>query len=157
MLTQTRLHEVLRYNKRTGFFTRLKNSTRPDLVGKIAGYLDPSDGYWRVCVDGQTYLVHRLAWFYVKGVWPKELDHKDTNQGNNRWKNLRDATRSKNRGNSSLAKNNTSGHKGVRPYKNKFQARLGQKHLGYFDSATAACAAYVTEAKKHFGEFARAR
>jgi hypothetical protein len=114
------------------------------------------DGYIDIGIDGKSYLAHSLAWLYVTGQWRREIDHKNTRRADNRWRNLRPATRSLNRANSRIAKNNTSGLKGVRLYRSgKFQARIGQTHLGYFDTAIEAGTAYITAAKKHFGEFAR--
>lgn len=64
----------------------------------------PSHGYISIRVDGELYLAHRLAWFYVHGVWPSVwLDHEDRDKTNNRLKNLREATVSQNLQNMSEA------------------------------------------------------
>jgi hypothetical protein len=50
---------------------------------------------------------------------------------------------------------NTSGRKGVNLYRNgKWRATIGQRHLGYFDTAQEAADAYDRAAVEHFGEFA---
>lgn len=112
MLTQARLKELLRYNKRTGLFTRLVSRGR-SRAGSIAGTIN-LEGYVIICIDYQWYLGHRLAYFYVKGIWPEnDLDHKNRKRADNRWCNLRDATRGQNNANGKIPSHNTSGVKGV--------------------------------------------
>jgi len=46
--------------------------------------------------------------------WPAyAVDHRNLDKGDNRWDNLREATRSQNMANTSLPSTNTSGFKGV--------------------------------------------
>lgn len=162
MLTQERLKELLSYDPETGLFTRLVGRSGPNArAGDIAG-CDNGKGYIRIYVDGKPYKAHRLAWFYMTGEWVPEVDHENTIKSDNRWDNLRKATRGQNRGNTRAYKNNTSGLKGVSF--NKRTARWAaqiQKDgvkvgLGYYATAEDAHAAYVIAAKKYFGEFARA-
>lgn len=99
-LTQEYLKSILHYDPETGVFTWLikKGKVFP---GDVAGGLDISKGYWRIMIDGKGYKGHRLAYFYETGKWPVvEIDHKDTNRSNNRFNNLREATRSQTRMNS---------------------------------------------------------
>lgn len=88
-------------------------------------------------------------------------DHKNQNTLDNRDDNLRPATNSQSGQNRRRGKNNTTGYKGV-----YFQKRSGKFwalitvnkvriHLGYFDTAEEAYAAYCVAAIKYFGEFAR--
>lgn len=162
MLTQARLQQLLYYNRLTGVFTwRVANSNRAQ-AGGVAG-APHNQGYITIGVDGTRYLAHRLAWFYVHGVWPtEELDHEDTNKQHNWVSNLRLATSKDNKGNLSVNILNTSGYKGV-----SFDKRRGawrsyikksrkQKFLGYFKTPQDAHAAYAAAAKKYFGSFARA-
>jgi hypothetical protein len=119
-------------------------------------------GYVHIKIDGHAYKAHRLAWFYMTGVWPAEdVEHKDRNKSNNRWKNLRLSDDSKNQANTSRRSDNTSGFKSVHfrkdsgKYRARLQVRGKRLALGCFDTAEAAHAAYIVAAKQHFGEFAR--
>ena len=78
-------------------------------------------------VDGKRYLAHRLAWLYMTGEWPsKELDHEDRNRSNNRWLNIRVATKKQNGENRKLHKNSQTGVRGVSwdAKLQKFRARI---------------------------------
>ena len=64
--------------------------------------------------EGKSYLVHRLIWMMVHGVWPiGHMDHMNGDGLDNRLSNLRVATPAQNQANSNMQKNNTSGYKGV--------------------------------------------
>lgn len=78
----------------------------------------------------------------------------------NRWCNLREATRTQNNANSKCRKTNKSGLKGVSASgKNKWAARIQlhgkQRKIGDFDCPAAAHFAYLIEADKAFGAYAR--
>lgn len=159
MLTQEHLHEVLAYNLETGLFVWRIRLSGPDRVGKVAGSVTVN-GYIQVWVDGRAYLAHRLAWFYVKGVWPVRIDHRDQNKKNNAWDNLREATQPQNMANVRTHKSNSSGFKGVSPRTKHgvYIARIKQNyknvHLGCFKTAEEAAAAYRAKALELHGEFA---
>lgn len=161
-ITAKRLREVLAYDKRTGLFTWLVTLNHRGRAGFVAGHIR-SDGYRVIGIDGQTYLAHRLAWLYVAGEWPEhEIDHRNNTPGDDRWTNLRDATRSQNKANVRPPRSNTSGFKGVTWNKKdrrwRAQIKVGGKHriLGGYHSKAEARAAYKVEASRVFGEFARA-
>lgn len=163
-LTAARLRSLLDYDPETGLFrwrVKLRGGKRAD-IGSVAGYADAGRGYWVIYIDGRQYRAHRLAWLHVKGQWPpRGLDHEDTDKQNNSWSNLRLCTQSQNTANSKRSKRNTTGFKGACVYGNRFQAQIkkhGKRiHLGTFDTAQDAHAAYVDAAKRLFGEFARAQ
>ena len=116
-LTQEYLKSVLHYNPDTGVFTRLKNKTRTDTIGKIKGYLR-KDGYLRIrCENKKQYLAHHLAYIYMTGIIPKhltnEIDHINHIRHDNRWCNLQMVDRSVNMINKSLYGSNKTGHVGV--------------------------------------------
>jgi hypothetical protein len=89
------------------------------------------------------------------GTEPDQIDHRNTDGVDNRIGNLRKATHAQNCQNSSLMSRNTSGFKGVdwSKEKKKFRARRGKRHLGYFDIASDAHAAYCAAASEEFGQF----
>lgn len=157
---------ILRYNKRTGVLHWKKRADatacwNAQFSGKIAGSIG-STGYVRVSINDRGFLAHRLIWLIVTGEWPKEeIDHKDQNEANNRWANLREASRQQNQRNRRRHKSNTSGFKGV--FKNRigstWSAQIYLKrnkiHVGCYPTAEAAHAGYREAARQHYGEFAR--
>jgi Demerecviridae HNH endonuclease len=140
------------YDPDTGLFVR---------DGKVIG-TEHSSGYVYLRLKGHCYKAHRLAWFYVNGVWPKErLDHKDRNRANNQIDNLREATASLNRANSGIPAHNTTGVKGVvrsggwkRPWTAQISINGEAKYLGSFRTMERAARAYSRAARAAFGEFA---
>lgn len=156
-----RLIELLEYNDETGVFTWLQTRGGSAKVGTIAGALD-KNGYINIRVLRKLYKAHRLAWFYVHGVWPEmDLDHIDGDKTNNSLGNLRLATSAQNVANSGVRSDSISGIKGVKKRNdcNKWRAQITEngkrRFLGNFDTADEAYAAYCDAAKKHFGQFAR--
>jgi hypothetical protein len=159
VLTHDHLLSVLSYSKETGQLVWLIDSGRAR-VGKIAGSVR-KDGYIQIIIDRVKYKAHRLAWFYVKGVWPEgRLDHRDNCGSNNRWGNLRPATHSQNMANRKLNANNSSGFKGVSKRGNRYRAYVNKDGkriwLGVFDNPEQAGAAASIKATELHGEFARA-
>lgn len=156
-----RLREAIKYDPLTGDWTWLKPNPMALRVnpGDKAKTTSDSMGHLQISIDGRLYLVHRLAWYYMTGEWPKrDVDHKNRDKKNNRWSNLRKATRQKNTFNSSVRKNNKSGFKGVHQIPNgRYSARItisGKTiYLGYFQTIDAAHEAYVEAARKLHGEF----
>ena len=126
----------------------------------VAGSKKP-EGHIIIGINGIEYRAHRLAWFYVKGYWPKkEIDHKNRKPSDNRFSNLRKASHAQNIRNRSKAKNNTTGFVGVywikRIQKWKAQITLKRKsiHLGIFDNIKEAIKVRRLAAVKYHGEFA---
>ena len=151
-LSLERLHELLKYNQRTGFFIR-KISRQQYHKGLIAGCLNRK-GYRVITIDSRQYLASRLAWFYVHGSWPKdEIDHRNGVRDDNRLANLREASHSENQQNRRQAhKSNTTGFLGVSPNERKFRAQIkingNRLHLGNFATPQEAHAAYVKAKRK---------
>lgn len=160
-MTHERLREVLHYDPSTGVFTRLVSRGRAK-IGAVAGGIN-GHGYRRIMIDRKRYHAHRLAWFWMTGEWPAaEIDHWNLNRADNRWGNLRVATRSQNKANTRAYATNTSGLKGVSwdAQNSKWRAQIvingKQISLGRRDTREEAAAEYADAAELYFGEFARA-
>ena len=148
-LTQDRLKELLHYDPETGIFTwRVARGSAK--VGDVAGVID-TEGYRLIWLDNCQFRAPRVAFFYVIGVWPTEtIDHINGVRDDDRWLNLREATREENSHNRGVPPiNNSSGFIGTGWNKShsKWEARIraGGKlhHLGYFATPKAAHAAYL--------------
>lgn len=91
----------------------------------------------------------------------KIVDHIDGDSANNQLINLRLASHSQNMRNMRVRKNNTSGFKGVSYFKEcgKWIAGIRingkRRHLGLFETAEEAYAAYCTASAELHGEFGR--
>jgi hypothetical protein len=162
LLSHADLKARLVYEPLTGLFRWVEIYHRTK-IGTVAGNF--SGRYVDIKLDQVHYMAHRLAWFYMTGKWPvDEIDHWDTDKHNNRWKNLREATRSQNAGNASPMKNKKyTSLKGVTyaAGRRKWMANIrrdGKNYssfIGYYDTAEEAHAAYAVKAKELFGHFAR--
>jgi hypothetical protein len=144
--------QALKYNPATGLFRWKKpNPWQP------SGWFRGSKGcrnYRRLWWRGRHYMAHRVAWHLMTGEWPrKEIDHIDRDQSNNRWRNLREATRWQNAKNLPMRKNNKTGLRGASLCEGKYRATInyrGKKiHLGLFDTVAAASAAYETAKRRY--------
>ena len=158
-----RLHEVLHYEPATGCWWWLVATGSRAKVNGVAGCLHAATGYRMICVCGHRYKEHRLAWLYMTGAWPEhDIDHINGVRSDNRWANLREATRSQNKANQGPQRNNTSGFKGVcwdkQAQQWKVRITKDGRHifLGLFDAPEAAHAAYAEAAQNMYGDFARA-
>ena len=160
-LTHERLLQIVHYDPETGVFSW--RVVRPKCrAGDRIGTLR-DDGYLQAGILGKSYLLHRLAWFYMTGRWPALIDHRNRKKADDRWRNLREATNGQNLTNSDLIRSN-SGFRGVfalpprkggEPrYKAHISLQDRSTHLGIFDTPEEAHAAYVRAAQAHHGEFA---
>ena len=159
-LTVEHLREALHYDPTTGKMIWRANRLLK-LIGKEAG--TPYDsGLINIMVNGGLYKRYRLAWFYMTGEWPEgDIDHKDCDPANDRWDNLRLATRAQNEWNKPKRRNNTTGFKGVwyDARRRKFTAEITHnykyQYLGSYDTPQEAHVAYARAAKQYRGEYAR--
>lgn len=128
-------------------------------AGTQAGYTEP-DRYSFVALFNKHHYVHRIIFKLMTGRAPAvEIDHINCQKSDNRWINLREATKSQNSGNVRVAKRSKTGIKGVvlEQRTGKFIAyftvgRRGRR-LGAFPTKEEAHAAYCEAARQHFGEF----
>jgi HNH endonuclease len=159
-LTHARLCELLSYDAETGAWTWLVGGRGGTKAGAVAGCLD-GQGYVIIGIDGRLYRAHRLAVFYMTGAWPKgDTDHWNLRKADNRWVNLREATRAQNVANTPLRRDNKLGIKGVyRLPSGKYRVTImyqgKNRHLGYYATQELAAWMYGAAAEAVFGEFAR--
>lgn len=170
MITHAQLLEIVHYDPETGLFTLRKDTPRRKAgavinLNYMGGHADRPSRQTRVNLWGfGPHFAGRLAWFYMTGEWPpNEIDHHDTDGWNQRWGNLRLATRSQNQANTRRYKSNTCGRKGVyraggltRPYRAMIQKDKKRISLGRFETQDAAFDAYMAAAAELHGEFQRA-
>ena len=151
-LTAELVREYLNYDPDTGVFTWRKKSSPKSVVGAVAGDAKPN-GYRTIQLLGCRNFAHRLAWFYVYGVWPKHhIDHINGVRDDNRIANLRDVTQQHNvhnerkprRGNPYLG---VSYSKDRDKYLAQIYANGKAKNLGRYDTPEEAYAVYI-EAKR---------
>lgn len=157
-LRAARLRELFDYDPETGAFVRRVTRSSNARSGDVAGCLTPY-GYLVINIDGKLYMCHRLAWLYMTGGWPSDLDvdHIDGNRANNRWSNLRLATRSQNLSNRQGGKGKT-GVRGVTlspkgRYVAKIWVRYRPIHIGTYDTLEEAKRAREAAGHKYHGEF----
>jgi hypothetical protein len=155
------IRQLLRYEPETGRLIWLLDAwhyNQTFRAGDEAGF-SRRDGYRRINLYGVQFGAHRLAFFLMTGRWPSEIDHVNRCPSDNRWVNLREATRSQQCAN--RVHQNATGFKGVfRQSSGRFWTAVkkdGVRHyIGTFDTAEQAHAAYVTAARETFGEFSNA-
>lgn len=154
-ISHRRLLELLEYDAATGIFTWRENRSSRAKKDNRAGWLN-AFGYRQITVARQTYYAGPLAWFYVTKKWPLlEIDHQNRVRNDDRFTNLRTATRSQNCANR-LYKS-ASGMKGVYEQKGLIYSKIKIDGklvtLGKFDTKLEAHRAYKQAARRHFGEF----
>jgi len=155
LITQEDILECLTYCPDTGIFTwnkRPRSHFKTDsgmkrsnlrYSGKETGCKN-RDGYLIITISNRQYYLHRVAFLYMQGVWPRDqIDHEDHNRANNKWKNLRESTNQENCRNRTLGKKNNSGCYGVSWSKRDtiWRAMIGEKYLGNFTDIDDAIAA----------------
>ncbi len=151
-----RIKECLSYNSATGLFMwRVKPHIHAYIPqGSNAGW-QMLNGYIAIGLDGHQFYAHRLAWFFVHGVWPKQIDHINRDKSDNRLCNLREASFSENAVNRDLRSDNKSGTTGVSYDRNrqKWQVRVKGQLYGRFDSKKEAIVKRHIIASSMFGPF----
>lgn len=148
------LRAALSYNPQTGVLTH-RSGPR---AGQVTGSPN-SDGYLLVGVLGGRYVASRVIFKMQTGREPEQVDHENLDRSDNRWRNLRAATKSQNACNSAH-RPNRHGFKGVYVTKGLWQSKIQwggvRRWLGSFKTAWAAHQAYRRAAKKLHGQFAHA-
>lgn len=132
------------------------------LVSQYHWHVDDA-GYARTNIwrDGRKQSAPRMHRLVMDVTDPNtHVDHINGNKLDNRKSNLRLCNRRQNLQNRTKQSNNKSGYKGVVYDKSRarWKAEIGyngkRKHLGRFDTAEEAYAAYCKAAELYHGEFA---
>lgn len=131
--TLARLKSLLQYDPNTGVFKWAVDRGNRIKAGSVAGSLR-FNGYLAISIDWKRYYSHRLAYFYMYGVMPLEIDHINGIRDDNRIVNLREVTRLENSKNSSKSRKNTSGHVGVTWSKecSKWLVQIRSEHITHY-------------------------
>lgn len=166
LLNQEYVKECLIYDPNTGVFTwkqRPLHHFKSDhackawngrYANKRAGCYDKR-GYLFISLNNKLYTGHQLAFMFMKGWFPEEIDHKNRVKSDNRWSNLRDVDRQTNTRNSSQRSDNVSGRVGVtwNTTTGKWVAQIGVsgsvKYLGVFEKFDDAVASREKAEKSH--------
>jgi hypothetical protein len=160
IITADRLREVVAYDPETGVFTwRIATGPRC-VIGARAGHVRTDRRKRRaMSIDGRYYAEHNLAWLYMTGEWPEhEVDHDNNDATDNRWENLRPATREQNTQNARRRSDNTTGFKGVHLHPNgryyaRVQANGKRIFIGSFETPEEANAAIVERRRQLHGAY----
>lgn len=107
MITQEQLKLVLHYDPLTGLWTRLISPWKGKRV------VSKSTRYPETMLFGKRYRLHRLAFLYMTGKIPDQVDHIDRDKHNCTWSNLREADNHTNQSNTSVRVTNKQGIKGL--------------------------------------------
>ena len=160
------LRECFRYEAETGklfwlerplrHFANLRacNAWNAKYPGREALTAISTHGYFYGPCGGIKYFAHRIIWKIVTGEEPPPIvDHTDRNIKDNRWENLRAATKSQNNINSTVKR-------GVcfDKSRNKWVAQVKKNgkrvYVKRFDTEQEAVTARAIVARQLFGEFA---
>ena len=154
--SQSTLLKLLRYEPRTGTLfwrerprsmfasDRIWRAWNARLAGKEAFAAIAAAGYRIGTLGGRGVYAHRVIIKMVLGIDPDEVDHIDGDQSNNRWDNLRPASRMVNCRNTARRSDNKSGVTGVgwarRDRRWVARIHIDQRNisLGYFTTKVAA-------------------
>ena len=149
VISHAELRERIRYEPETGKFFWLINHSAKAKVGQELGSWDLY-GYKTVRIYKRSYKLHRLAWFYMTGEWPKgDIDHINGVRCDNKWSNLRDVSRKSNLENSLRIGSHKKSElpRGVSIARDKFSAKISHNnkpiHLGTYWTPEEAGAAYM--------------
>lgn len=149
-LTANQLRQWYHYDPEVGFFFRKLKKGLVHLKGRTSGR-----GYIYVTIPHtfhktpRTYAVHRLAWLYVHGSWPKGvIDHINGIKNDNRISNLRDVTCAGNSQNLAVGRlKNPFPGTCWKKNRNKWQASITTNgkttYLGLFEKREDAHRAYM--------------
>jgi hypothetical protein len=168
------VRELFDYDPATGILTWKVLTAKKIRVGNRAGCATWTGREKKrhsrfVGFRGKKYAEHTLIWIWMTGTVPsEEIDHKNRISDDNRWHNLRSATRSQNQANTGPYRNCRSGVRGVHFIPSGTDGRRTgtwramitkdgkARHLGYFTERWQAQEAWQRAAAEAHGIFAAA-
>lgn len=162
-LSPDEIRRIFTYDAETGEirWNHREGEPRFRMAGQVAG-TRRRDGRGVIVYKNGFFLSSRVAWAYMTGEWPSHLvDHVDNDPSNDRWENLRAATKTQNGYNKRHRPSSSSSFKGVyyaahaKKWRAEIAANGNRRHLGYFDNEQEAADAYAAAAHELHGEFAR--
>lgn len=162
------LRRLFKYDPETGAVTRLVVTSNRVRIGDIVGSKKTTHRgknyagqYLQVRVNSKLMYVHRIAYSLMTGEHIPNgvyIDHVNGDGTDNRWANMRLATRSQNMANIvRKTARQTNLPKGVQWHDRDklYVARLGNRAIGYFKDVSKAAAAYNAAARERYGPFYR--
>lgn len=156
-----RIRSRLSYDPSTGRITWINDVARSVKEGDWAGTKNAGNRRTiHLVMRGDSVRVREanVAYFLMTGDWPTfEIDHKDRDCSNNKWDNLRPATRHQQMHNRGRMANNKSGYTGVYLRGQKYYALIfingALKRLGTFPTKEEAAIAYQKAAASRDAQF----
>lgn len=161
------LRQLLDYDPSTGVLMWKRRAEGPKAwnsryAGTVALGYTMQNGYRQGAIGNVLVMAHRVIWAMQTNAWPEQdVDHINGDRADNRWANLRAASRSDNNKNRKPIAGKSSPFLGVSFARasGKWDARIQsggrQICLGHFASEIDAAKAYDAAARKYHGEFAR--
>jgi HNH endonuclease len=161
-------NQLFIYNPRTGILRWKVSRSNRIKVGSVVGTVKYthigkpySRRYLQVHVDRKFVYVHHVIYRMMTGcavLAGEQIDHKNGDGTDNRWANLRIASRSQNMANRD--RNRTRKRdlpKGIQWHERDqlYVARFGNRNIKYSKSLKTAAAARRAAALAYYGEFAR--
>jgi hypothetical protein len=167
IFTAAYIRSIVSYDQETGevLWTWSDDPSDPTAPRhEVPAHFQGKDGRQFILVMGYPIPVQYVAWIYMTGEWPiKTVDHKDCDPSNNRWKNLREATRSQQLYNTRKRRILIAASKIKGVWFDKARGKWSSQicidgkryHLGRFDREEDAAKAYRGAALRLHGDFAR--
>ncbi|OPD95646.1 hypothetical protein AO986_30005 [Pseudomonas aeruginosa] len=155
-----RLRELLEVSEDSASGLRWLTTSKKVRAGATAGSVR-SDGYWRVFIDGQRYMTHRIVYAMSVGEIPygMQVDHADMNPGNNRPENLRLVSASENQWNTGGSRVKASGlPKNISRHAAGYQVQIKRfgKSYNFWSRDLAECVSWLEKKRDELhGQFSR--